>query len=305
MLDIHINPTGRVYRSRLTREQINEIVHYAHIIPVSKGYTAKFMRERYPQQDFNMLMRVFNAAGVLDPTGFGMSTCRKAVAALRFSDSEHFEVEWEAAPAGTSHDTLVTERLDRLYGCGELNVVFGHADSVLCPWARAGRLKAGDQTLESNTSEVLASPIWLSLVDPRRLWASQPRVLRTHAAYYRTGEWERTGVTSADRHVAANRFPVVAPDRLGRLVIRTGHHRALVALVEGRPLLCRLATAPPDGAIAITPTLLVGTRSRLPHVKVLNAAAGVGCIKSGSAVLCDETLAREISKRIEAERNAR
>ena len=193
----------------------------------------------------------------------------------------------------------------RTYGCGDLDVVFGDADIALCPWERAGRLKTGDPILESNTAEVLAAPVWLSLVDPRQLWASQPWVLRTHAAYYRTGEWERTGVTSADRHVEANRFPVIVPDRLDRLVIRTGHHRALAALVDGRPLLCRLATAAPDGAVAVTPSLLVGTHSRLPHVQVSNAASAVAYIESGTAVLCDEVLAREVAERHEAAGNRR
>jgi len=200
---------------------------------------------------------------------------------------------------------IFTNSPSRMYGCDDLDAVFGDTDMALCPWERAGRLKKGDPILESNTDAVLDSPIWLSLVDPRRLWASQPWVLRTHAAYYRTGEWERTGVTSADRHVEANRFPVIVPDRLDRLIIRTGHHRALAALIEGRPLLCRLATAPPDGAVAITPRLLVGAHSRLPHVTAPNSGSAVRHIESGTAVLCDEVLAREVAERLEAEGDRR
>lgn len=299
MTDLSPTAHRKTYRSSLTRDQIDEILHYAHIIPVSKGYTAAFMHKRYPQHEFNALMQVFRAAEILDRSA-GMPRCRRSVAALHFTSTDSFEVDWAPAPEGARQTAATAERLDRLYGCGNLDAVFGDADFILCPWRRAGRLKAGDPVLDKNTAEVLQAPIWLSLVDPRRLWASQPRVLRIHAAYYLTGEWERTGITSADQHVAANRFPVIVPDRLGRLIIRTGHHRSLAALVEGRPLVCRLATAPPDGAVALTPRLLVGETSRLEHVVPRSAAEGVGLIRSGITIVCNEALARTIADRLGA-----
>lgn len=189
------------------------------------------------------------------------------------------------------HDDLTTAKLDRLYGCHDLDAAFGPAPTAICPWPKSGMPKLGDHVLAANTAHVLQGPVWLSHVDPRLLWASQPRVVRTHAEYYLTGTWERSGITSADRNVAANRFPTVAPDRLGRLVIRTGHHRSLAALVQGRPLVCRLATAPPDGAVAWTPTLLVGTHSRLPHTPVDDVERALELISAGIAVLCRDEIA--------------
>ena len=205
----------------------------------------------------------------------------------------------------TPHDIRTAAHLEQLYGCGDLDAVFGPAPTTVCPWARAGRPKQGDLVLHDTTHAVLRDPVWLSHVDPRRLWASQARVVRTHAEYYLTGEWERTGITSADHHSRANRFPVIAPDRHGRLVIRTGHHRSLAALVEGRPLLCRLATAPPDGAVAITPTLLVGTHSRLPHTSVADVEQALEIIAAGGTVLCGDRIAAQVYRHILNNRGSR
>lgn len=73
---------------------------------------------------------------------------------------------------------------------------------------------------------------------------------RHHAAYYLTGEWERTGVTSADRDFLANRWPIITIG--GHNVIRTGHRRSLIALIEGRPVTARtlLLTSPGGGSIS-------------------------------------------------------
>ena len=201
-------------------------------------------------------------------------------------------------PSANAHPADTARRLEVLFGCGDLDAVFGPTGMALCPWTEAGRLRRGDDVLNSNTAAALEAPVWLSEVDPRLLWASQPKVLRHHVEYYRTGAWERTGVTSADRHVPANRFPVVAPDRLGRLVIRTGHHRSMAALIDGRSLLCRLATAPPDGATALTPTLLAGTSSRLPHTVVDDETTALDLIRTGRAVLCAPDLAMSVHRLI-------
>ena len=101
---------------------------------------------------------------------------------------------------------------------------------------------------------MLAQPVDLVDVDPRQLWASQPWVVRHHAAYYRTGEWERTGRTSADHWVELNQFPVVV-ERRGRSIIVAGHHRATAALIDGRPLRVRVAAR--GGRVAVTPLLFV------------------------------------------------
>ena len=83
-------------------------------------------------------------------------------------------------------------------------------------------------------------------MDPRTLYASQPSVLRHHVQYYLTASWEITGRTSADMHKLSNRYPLVHVDADGGLKILAGHHRSAAALLEGRPVLARIAVA--DGA---------------------------------------------------------
>ena len=73
------------------------------------------------------------------------------------------------------------------------------------------------------------------------------------AGYYLTGEWELTGRTSADMHLSANRYPTFA-ERSGQLVIITGHHRSLAALIRGQPVLARIVATDPQ-PVSITPHL--------------------------------------------------
>jgi len=97
---------------------------------------------------------------------------------------------------------------------------------------------------------LLSRSVDLIEVDPRTLFANQTWVLLQHARYYTTGEWERTGLTSADQHQEVNQFPVVMPNHGGQRVIVAGHHRATAALVEGRPLLVRTAARTTRAAVS-------------------------------------------------------
>lgn len=142
---------------------------------------------------------------------------------------------------------------ERLWGCGDLDVVFGAHPKVVAPWPAAPRRKHHPKFDADAVARLTAGPPDLVEVDPRSLWASQPWVLRCHADYYLTGRWERTGLTSADRHLELNRFPVVVADHRDRSVIVSGHHRATVALAEGRPLLVRRPATGPRHAL--TPLL--------------------------------------------------
>lgn len=78
---------------------------------------------------------------------------------------------------------------------------------------------------------------------PTGLWATQPWLVRHHAAYYGTGKWEQTGATSADMHKSYNRYPVITVEPDGRHVIRAGHHRSFAALVAGRDVWARVIRA--------------------------------------------------------------
>ncbi|MFZ4434776.1 MAG: hypothetical protein ACOYOQ_16415 [Microthrixaceae bacterium] len=113
-------------------------------------------------------------------------------------------------------------------------------------------------------------------------------MLRQHVEYYTTGEWERTGRTSADQDKASNLYPVVVIDHLGRHVIKAGHHRATAALLEGRPLLARVFPSKPDTAVAVLPHLLVGRSSRIPHVFCRDASDALDVVRSGRVALINE-----------------
>jgi hypothetical protein len=176
--------------------------------------------------------------------------------------------------------------LDRVWASGDLGAVFGDRPKAAVPWPAAGRLKNQPPAWRLATPEALALPVHLTEVDPRSLHASQTWVLREHATYYRTGVWELTGFTSADRDKDWNRYPVVVRDHRDRLVIAVGHHRSLVALVEGRPVLARVIGGAPDEAVALVPHVLWGASSRLPHTPCESVDEAVAVALSGGAALC-------------------
>jgi len=139
------------------------------------------------------------------------------------------------------------------WACGDLDLCFKGAAKTIVPWPSAGRRKGEPRTPVATVEYLLAVPPRLHEVDPRTLYATQPWVLRTHTSYYLTGEWELTGRTSADMHSSANRYPTFA-DRRGQLMIITGHHRSLAALIRGQPVLARIVAAEPQ-PVSITPHL--------------------------------------------------
>lgn len=189
------------------------------------------------------------------------------------------------------------EPAELLFGAGDLDRVFAPGQpKAIAPWPRAGALKHGGADDRTLTPAQLWGPVWLTEIDPRTLWSSQGWVVREHAEYYRTGAWEITGETSANRDAPSNHWPIVMLDRLGRPVIRAGHHRSLIALVEGRPVLARLFPGESDEATAVTPLLLTGTSSRLAHTPCDELDVAVAHIRDGRRVLCrDALLARSVA----------
>jgi hypothetical protein len=156
------------------------------------------------------------------------------------------------APATGAPAEIDDSPTGRYWACGSMDLLFGHHAQIVAPWPRAPRRKEQRAFDVDAVAALLNGAVDLVEVDPRQLWAGQTWVLRRHADYYVTGRWERTGETSADRHLEDDQFPVVMPDHRGRLVIISGHHRA-AALIEGRPLLIRRSAA--GSACAITPLL--------------------------------------------------
>lgn len=185
-------------------------------------------------------------------------------------------------------------RLDDLYGADDLDALFGHGHAkAACPFPSVGRLKQPEPQPEID----FLAPVHLALLDPRTLWGSQPWVLREHTAYYRTGRWEQTGETSADRDQPSNWYPLVTTDRLGRSVIRAGHHRAVAALLRGSPLLARVVPESTDRAVAVLPHVLLGRTSGLPHLKCRSAGEIVHTVREGRTALCEDAAAVVLAAR--------
>lgn len=145
--------------------------------------------------------------------------------------------------------------LARLYGCGDLDAMVP-GDRHTVAWPRATRMRGMPLVPAERITEVLAGRPCLDEVDPRHLHASQTFLVRHHLRYYLTGEWERTGRTSADMDRPVNRYPLVVDDGHGHDVIVAGHHRSAAALLQGRPVLVRRLPRCGD-PVAVTPLLRV------------------------------------------------
>ena len=117
---------------------------------------------------------------------------------------------------------------------------FGDRDQIVTPWPRAGRTKTTPLYDREVVGAFVDEPPQLVDVDPSSLWCTQPWVLRSHVRHYLSGVWERTGRTSADMHVRANRYPLLYTDAKDRTIILAGHHRSLAAILLGRPVRARL-----------------------------------------------------------------
>lgn len=138
---------------------------------------------------------------------------------------------------------------------GLLDDAFGDHVKIVTPWPQAARRRGLALFDREVVGDFVAQAPRLVEVDPSGLLCTQGWVLREHVSYYVSGEWERTGRTSADMHQRANRYPLLWPDDRGRLIILAGHHRSMAALIEKRPVLARVVGRPVDSPIAVTPTL--------------------------------------------------
>lgn len=100
------------YREVRTREQLNKLLHYGHIIPISRGLTNKYVDGHYPGWTWNALIRVLSAADVYVGRGGTPPRCDDRVVRVHFDSHEAWCVEWEdgrttegpAAPGTTRPD---------------------------------------------------------------------------------------------------------------------------------------------------------------------------------------------------------
>lgn len=162
------------------------------------------------------------------------------------------------------------ERVHRLFGRGDV-VGWFTGDRGLVPWPRWKQRPLGANRDRSRHQGVpvseraaairatLSGPAVLHDIDPRLLCASQPFVIRHHARYYaEADDYWFAGITSADVLSALNRFPTFEAVAGGRFVIRSGHHRSLVALLNGTPVRGRIVGDTTRGPASVTPLLAIG-----------------------------------------------
>lgn len=131
--------------------------------------------------------------------------------------------------------SLSQSSLERSYGKG-IQGLFGNSQTTApVPWPSAPRKKSDKPISRELIREALNHPK-IEAVDPRLLHATQPNIVRTHAEYYMTDAYKKTGKTSADQSNPTNAFPMIYINKDGKHIILSGHHRAAVALAKGETL---------------------------------------------------------------------
>ena len=111
---------------------------------------------------------------------------------------------------------------------------------VVVPWPDAPTLRTMPKGYDPAFIADRFANVELSPIDPASLHGTQPWILRQHVEYYLSGEYERTGLTSADRNQPLNWRPVIYQRRDGRRLIVSGHHRSAAALLMRRAVWARL-----------------------------------------------------------------
>lgn len=82
------------YAEHRSRDELNRLLHYGHIIPVSRGYTQAYVAEHFPGWSWNGLMAVWRAADIVVNRGGSPPKCKDNVVAIHFSGPSSFAVEW-------------------------------------------------------------------------------------------------------------------------------------------------------------------------------------------------------------------
>lgn len=95
------------FRMRLSRYDVDRILHYTHPIPNMKGLTQKFLDENYPGGRLQTYMAVFKEAKILLRGGSVGGRCHWKLKYLYYSSRTIFYVQW---------DTDITEDDGKFYG---------------------------------------------------------------------------------------------------------------------------------------------------------------------------------------------
>lgn len=87
-------PPPNGFRMHRTGQQISDLLKYGHIIPISKGYTKNYVAEKFPGWNWNELMAVWRAAGIVVGGAGGMPTCDARVESVSFNGPDDLAVQW-------------------------------------------------------------------------------------------------------------------------------------------------------------------------------------------------------------------
>lgn len=140
----------------------------------------------------------------------------------------------------------VSERGERAHGTGDVDKLFPDgAPRTSIPLPEFNRRKGYDKAAVKSVLQSPPTEDQFVDVDPRTLTVSQGSVTREGVKHYLSGEYERTGTTFADQGNVGNRHPVVyeRSDGSERIAL-SGHHRAMAALIQGKPLRMRRVQGP-------------------------------------------------------------
>lgn len=83
------------FRMRLSRYDVDRILHYTHPIPNSRGLTQPFLNQNYPGGTLQKFMAVFKEAKILLPGGSVGGRCHWKVKYLYYSSRTVFYVQWD------------------------------------------------------------------------------------------------------------------------------------------------------------------------------------------------------------------
>jgi hypothetical protein len=82
------------YRNRRTRHDLNALLHYGHAIPVRHGWTRDYIEEHFPGWNWNDLLQVFRAAGIVVYGGREL-TVDEHVVEFYFDSITSWLVRWD------------------------------------------------------------------------------------------------------------------------------------------------------------------------------------------------------------------
>jgi len=133
----------------------------------------------------------------------------------------------------TSNETKrIGSNSNDLYGKGFDDFMSLDSPLLMAPFPMAGRLKNQPLYDKDAVAQALSNPA-LSSIDPRTLHKTQPYVVKDGLRHYMSDP----NTTYKDQGNAGNQYPVVYTRANGQNVLLSGHHRATVALLTGRPLM--------------------------------------------------------------------